>query len=290
MTVISLKSAALAVEIAVLGAELQSLRDADGRDYLHDGSSFWSGRAPLLFPIVGAIKGDRHVVDGTSYTLEKHGFARYSTFEVVETAPDRALFRLEDSEASRAQYPYRFRLDVEFALAGAKLATLATVLNTDNQPIPVAFGFHPAFKWPLPGAGQKRDQVIDFAREEPEPITRIDTEGLIVREESSPVQGRRLHLEDSLFDEDALIFLKANSRSLRYGPASGGSPSLQVDFETMPHLGIWTKPGGAPFLCIEPWSGYASPSNFSGSLMEKPGSLILAPGEAKTFGMSVELV
>jgi galactose mutarotase-like enzyme len=290
MTVVSLKSAALTAEIAALGAELQSLRDADGRDYLHDGSSFWSGRAPLLFPIVGAIKGDRHVVEGTSYTLPKHGFARHSTFDVVETTPDHALFRLEDSEASRAQYPFRFRLDVEFALAGTKLATMATVFNTDSQPIPVAFGFHPAFKWPLPGAGEKRDQAIDFARDEPEPIARIDAEGLIDREEPSPVQGRRLHLDDSLFDEDALLFLKPSSRSLRYGPASGGSPSLEVAFETMPHLGIWTKPGGAPFLCIEPWSGHASPDSFSGSLMQKPGSLILAPGEARTFAMSVELV
>jgi galactose mutarotase-like enzyme len=286
---ITLYSAALSVEIAPLGAELQSIRDAAGRDYLHDGSSFWAGRAPLLFPIVGVLRDDRHVADGTAYSLAKHGFARRSLFGVVEAALDRALFRLTDSAATRSGYPYRFQLDAAFSLTGSKLTTAATVTNTDARSIPVAFGFHPAFKWPLPKAGAKLDQVVDFALDEPGPLTRIGADGLIARELASPVQNRRLSLTDELFDDDALIFLRLNSRSLRFGPADGGSPALKIDFKSMPHLGIWTKPG-APFLCIEPWSGYASPNQFSGPLAEKPGSVNLAPGEARIFAMSIELV
>ncbi|MGO9546677.1 MAG: aldose 1-epimerase family protein [Rhodomicrobium sp.] len=289
MANITIHSSAFSAEIAPLGAELQNLRDAAGRDYLHDGASFWSGRAPLLFPIVGALKDDRHEVAGKAYTLPKHGFARRSRFEVVETSPDRALFRLTDSEATRAAYPYKFQLDAAFSVAGAKLAMAATVTNTDTRPIPVAFGFHPAFAWPLPGAGARLDHAIDFAASEPGPLTRIDAGGLIARELASPVQGRRLALTDDLFVDDALIFLSLNSRSLRFGPADGGSPALNIEFEVMPYLGIWTKPG-APFLCIEPWCGYASPNDFSGPLTEKPGSINLAPGEARVFAMSVELV
>ncbi len=164
-----------------------------------------------------------------------------------------------------------------------------TVTNADTQAIPVAFGFHPAFLWPLPGAGSKLDQVIDFAVDEPGPLARLDANGLIADEIASPVKGSRLLLSDELFKDDALIFLRPNSRSLRFGPANGGSPALKVDFEGMPQLGIWTKPG-APYLCIEPWFGYSSPAEFSGPLSEKPGSINLAPGEAKTFAMSIELV
>jgi len=289
VTNLTLHSPALSVEIAPLGAELQSIRDVAGRDYLHDGASFWTGRAPLLFPIVGALKNNTHVVDGTAYHLPKHGFARHSLSEVVEASADRARFRLTDSEATRAEYPYKFVLEAEYALTGAKLTTVVTVTNTDTKSIPVAFGFHPAFKWPLPGAGPKLDQVIDFALDEPGPLTRINTDGLITRQLKSPVRGRRLLLADELFEDDALIFLNLNSRSLRFGPANGGSPALRIEFESMPHLGIWTKPG-APYLCIEPWSGYASPAEFSGPLTEKPGSVNLGPGEAKAFAMSVELV
>ena len=289
VTNIIIHSPALSVEIAPMGAELQSIRDMTGRDYLHDGSSYWASRAPLLFPIVGALKDNTHVVDGAAYHLPRHGFARHSLFEAVSTSADRARFRLTDSEATRAEYPYKFMLEAEYALTGAKLTTSVTVTNTDTKPIPVAFGFHPAFRWPLPGAGAKLDQVVDFALDEPGPLTRIDSDGLIARELESPVKGRRLTLADELFEDDALIFLSLNSRSLRFGPANGGSPVLKIDFESMPHLGIWTKPG-APYLCIEPWAGYASPAAFSGPLTEKPGSMNFMPGEAKNFSMSVELV
>ena len=285
----TIHSPALTVEIAPMGAELQSIRDTAGRDYLHDGSSFWGNRAPLLFPIVGALRDNTHAVDGTAYHLPKHGFARRSLFEGVDASADRAQFRLTDSEATRAEYPYRFMLEAEHALAGAKLTTSVTVTNTDTKPIPVACGFHPAFRWPLPGAGAKLDQVIDFALDEPGPLTRIDADGLIARQLASPIRRRRLLLANELFEDDALIFLGLNSRSLRFGPANGGSPSLKVDFESMPHLGIWTKPG-APFLCIEPWAGYSSPAEFSGPLTEKRGSVHLAPGETKAFAMSVELI
>jgi galactose mutarotase-like enzyme len=272
-----------------MGAELQSIRDTAGRDYLHDGASFWASRAPLLFPIVGALKDNTHVVDGTAYHLPKHGFARHSLFEAVETSADRARFRLTDSEATRAEYPYKFMLEAEYALTGAKLAMSVTVTNTDTKPIPVAFGFHPAFRWSLPGAGAKLDQVVDFALDEPGPLTGLDTDGLVARELESPVRGRRLTLSDELFEHDALIFLGLKSRSLRFGPANGNSTALKIDFEDMPHLGIWAKPG-APYLCIEPWSGHASPAAFSGPLTEKPGSLNLKPGEAKNFAMNVEVV
>ena len=46
-------------------------------------------------------------------------------------------------------------------------------------------------------------------------------------------------------------------------------------------LGIWSKPSGAPFLCIEPWRGYASPVSFDGEFGEKPGRLrYRQPGRA----------
>jgi galactose mutarotase-like enzyme len=263
--------------------------DCEGRHYLHDGASFWSGRAPLLFPIVGALKDNRHVVDGVAYELPKHGFARHLEFTLVEVAEDRAAFRLSDSETTRAQYPYRFQLDVSYTVAGSKLTNTALVTNTDGRPIPVAFGFHPAFLWPLPG-GARRDHVIDFTHEEPGRLTRIDSDGLLASELPSPVEGRRLALDDALFDDDALIFLSPASRALRYGAADGSSPSLRIEFPDMPHLGIWTKPGGAPYLCIEPWQGYASPDSFSGPLVEKPGSLNLAPGATRQFQMTVELI
>ena len=78
-----------------------------------------------------------------------------------------------------------------------------------------------------------------------------------------------------------------HSRSLTYGTRV--APQVKVQFPNMPHLGIWSKPG-APFVCIEPWYGYAAPMGFCGELQEKPGIISLRPGASTRFEMSIEVV
>ncbi len=51
---ISIESVELRATISTRGAELVSLRDADGVDYLWNGDpAWWPNHAPILFPIVG---------------------------------------------------------------------------------------------------------------------------------------------------------------------------------------------------------------------------------------------
>jgi len=289
---LDLASGRLTASVALLGAELQTLADAGGRALLwHGDAAWWTGRAPLLFPIVGALANDRHTVDGIAYTLPKHGFARRSRFVVVARTADAATLRLVDDATTRAAYPYRFQLDVTYALDGATLSHSVTVANRDTKPIPVGFGFHPAFLWPLPGAGARAAQTLSFEADEPTPAWRIDTDGLVARQEpATRIIDRQLVLTDDLFDEDALLLLEPASRRVRFGAGDGSGTALDIRFPDMPHLGVWTKPDGAPYLCIEPWHGYASPASFTGSLMEKPGMAILAPGEVRTYAMTVTVV
>ncbi len=289
---VTIASDELLATISSMGAELQSIDDAHGNTYLWNGDpAWWSGRAPILFPIVGALANDTHRVGETTYTMTKHGFARRSRFEVITQAADRVTFRLTESAATLAQYPYRFCLDITFHIEGTTLSTSAIVRNSDSQPIPVSFGFHPAFLWPLPGAGQSEAQAVTFEYDETEPASRINASGLVDRTEpESRIRDRQLKLSPDLFDDDALLYLSPSSRRVWFGAANGQGTHLDVQFPDMPQLGIWTKPGGAPYLCIEPWYGYASPADFAGSLMDKPGTAILAIGEDKEFAMSVTVV
>src|SRR6187549_3345039 len=106
---VTIANGALTARINPLGAELWSLADAQGREYMTDADpAFWTGHAPLLFPIVGALNGGRYRVEGTEYALPKHGFARTSRFELAEHGEDGARFRLAESEATLAVYPFRF--------------------------------------------------------------------------------------------------------------------------------------------------------------------------------------
>src|SRR5882757_4965732 len=89
----------LRAAINPFGAELTHLHDADGRELMTDADpAFWTGHAPILFPIVGRLNGDTLRLDGRDFAMKQHGFARHKMFELVEHAADRALFRLTDSE------------------------------------------------------------------------------------------------------------------------------------------------------------------------------------------------
>ena len=50
-----------------------------------------------------------------------------------------------------------------------------------------------------------------------------------------------------------------------------------MDFPGFDHAALWMRPG-APFLCLEAWTGYSDPEGFAGDLFEKPSMRVLAPG------------
>jgi galactose mutarotase-like enzyme len=285
---IEITNGQLTAAINPLGAELTHLRDADGRELMTDADpAFWTGHAPILFPIVGALNGDRYRLDGQTYHLPKHGFARRSRFECVEQASDRARFRLTDNEATREVYPFAFALEIAFAVEGTTLRVTAAVKNPGDAPLPASFGFHPAFAWPLPYGRARADHRITFGADEPEPLRELTPDGLIMpTPRASPLDGQVLHLADELFTQDALIWDPVASDHVRYGAADG--PSLVVRFPDTPRLGIWTKPG-AHYICIEPWHGIADPVGFAGEFREKPGVFEVAPHASKRIEMSVTL-
>jgi galactose mutarotase-like enzyme len=285
---VCLHSDALAAHIDPQGAQLSLLRDAQGRDLLWDGDPrFWSGRAPVLFPIVGALRGGRYRWDSHLYDLPRHGFARGRRFEVVKASSRDALLRLRADNATRAVYPFDFELDLSFALNGAQLDVTATVRNTGAAQIPASIGFHPAFRWPLPGGSPRHTHWLEFEFDEPAPVRRLDRDGLLTPAlHATPVVGRRLMLDDSLFERDVVIFDQLQSRRLRYGSVDG--PCIGMTFGDARYLGLWSKPG-APFVCIEPWRGVADPADFDGQLQTKPGVELLGAGASMSLTMIISV-
>lgn len=283
---VSLTNGVLTARINPLGAELWSLTDAAGREYMTDADpAFWTGHAPLLFPIVGALNGGRYRLGEAVYELPKHGFARHSRFDCIAAETAAATFRLADSEATRAVYPFAFTLDMVFRLGGWTLAMTATVANRGDAPMPFSFGFHPAFALPLPGGEEQMPHEIVFASDEPLDIWRLDEAGLVAEDEGSPVVGDRLTLYPDLFERDALIWDELFSHRLEYRSQSG-TPRLGIAFPDMPMLGIWQKPG-ARFICIEPWQGRADDAGYDGDFRDKPGVVSLDPGQSRSFRMDV---
>jgi galactose mutarotase-like enzyme len=283
---IPLRSAELYAEVNPCGAHLSVLRDAGGRDLLWNGDpAVWTGRAPILFPIVGELAGGQYHLDGKSYPLSRHGFARGKPFNVVAATTSSATFRLGADEATLAVYPFQFELDVRFALHGATLTLITSVRNLGETDMPASCGFHPGFRWPLPYGRERSAHFIEFSTQEPAPIKRLNSAGLVTSEpHPTPVSNRRLVLEDALFANDALIFDQVRSRAVTYGAVDG--PRIRVSFPDAPYLGIWTKPG-APFICIEPWHGIADPAGFTGDITAKPGIFTVAPGGVQSMEVTI---
>jgi len=285
--VVTLQNGTLGAAVSARGAELQRLHTTSGEELLWDGNpDVWAGRSPLLFPVVGNVKDDRITVRGQHYPLLRHGFARTSTFELVEASSTRCTWRLRATDETRARYPFAFQLDVTYALDGARLTISATIANDGAEPMPASFGFHPAFRWPLVPGAAREDHDVRFGEPEPGPIRRL-AGGLLGGPEATPVAGDRLALADALFQRDALIFDRLRSRRLTYGPATGRR--LELEFPALPHLGIWSKPG-AGFVCLEPWQGFASPVDFDGELAEKPGIVAIPPYSERLFELSVTIL
>jgi galactose mutarotase-like enzyme len=282
-------SSDLSADVSTLGAELQNLCDADGRSLQWDGDpAIWTGRAPLLFPIVGMLAGGRYRLGAREYTMSKHGFARQASFEVVSHAADAVTMRLVANDETRAAYPFEFQLDVAFTIADAQLRIVARISNRGTDPMPASFGFHPALRWPLPYGAPRADHFIRFERDEPADVRRIDGGGLLLQQsQPTPVVGDVLALRDELFANDALIFDRLASRKVSYGATSG--PQIEMHFEDFPMLGVWTKPGGAGFICIEPWQGCADPIGFKGEIWDKPGIVAIQAGQSRAFAMTIAL-
>lgn len=285
---VSLGSGDVTAEVDPLGAQLSALRDRTGRDLLWDGDpSVWTGRAPLLFPIVGTLAGGCYRLGSKVHQLPRHGFARGKLFEVTESTSAAAAFRLTADAASLQVYPFHFELDVRFALDGPTLSVTTHIRNVGAEEMPASFGYHPAFRWPLPFGRERSSHFIEFACDEAAPIRRLNADGLLtLQRHPTPISERRLALADALFRNDVVIFDKIRSSSVTYGADAG--PRLRISYPDTPYLGVWTKPG-ANFICIEPWHGVSDTEGFSGDFTAKTGVFMVAPGASVPITMAITL-
>lgn len=280
-----IEAAGFSASIKADGAELCSLRDRAGRELLWQAGPAWPRHAPILFPIVGRLAGDEFLHRGRTYRLPQHGFARDRRFAWEERSPGSCRLSLRDDDETRAQYPFAFRLEVSYALAEDGLTVSYAVTNPAGEVLPASIGAHPAFQWPLAAGTAKEAHVLEFAEAETEPVRRLAGGLLGPGREATPVRGRVLALHEGLFAADAMILDRPKSRSLRY--AAPGGPAIAMSWTGFEQLGLWSRPGGADFICIEPWCGFASPVGWQGELADKPGIILIAPGEQRHLGWRV---
>lgn len=260
---IRLNNGILTAEIAEKGAELKSLTK-NGREFIWDANpAIWGFSAPLLFPICGALKDGRFIHECKEYFLSKHGFARVMDFEAEKLSENSAVFKLCSSPATQESYPFDFELRVIFTLAGEKLAVRYEVENTGNDTMYFSIGAHEGYK-----TEEGVDQY-DIVFDEPTTLFNTIADRGLITEKRVPIleNGNVLPLSESMFSLDALIFRDVTCRAatLRHRITGKG---VRVEFPDMKHLLLWQM-YGAPYLCIEPWTGLPDTEDASGKIEEK---------------------
>lgn len=292
---VEIRGGRVAAAIDPLGAQLSSLQ-LEGREYLWQGDPrFWARRAPVLFPIVGSLRGGCAQSAAGPCKMGRHGIARNFEHAAVERAADgsAATFELRDSAETRAAYPYRFALNMTYAVAGdASLSQTFRVTNTGDVTLPFCVGGHPAFNVPVPGAqGESfEDYELRFAEPWTCSVPVIGPDGLMSWEDAfeCPLGANALPLTHATFDHDALMFSHVPGSTLTLAGRKSGH-GVSVDFPGFDYISVWSAAGDAPFVALEPWTGHTTADNEDDVLEHKAGMTLLEPGQTieRTFTITL---
>ena len=278
----TIKNDFLTVEISSHGAEITSVK-GNGCEYMWQGNpEFWTGRAPILFPICGRLFGGKYTLDGREYEMNLHGFARNSELEAVSVSDESVTFRLTANEETKTIYPFDFTLTVSYTLVKNTVTSNVVIENTGDRTLPATFGAHPGFNVPLDN-GSFEDWYIEFGEDcTPNELMFSDTCFNTGKKRSYPlVNSRVLPLRHSLFDIDAIFMDRvAPSATLK---SDKSDRYVTLEYADMPYLGVWHKPRtSAPYVCIEPWCGLPSFDGQTDDMATKSDMLHIEQGKKKT--------
>lgn len=240
-----------AVILPEKGATVISLRHQEREFLYRDRANLESPERPrcgipFLFPIFGRLKDGRYQWDGETYSMEIHGFAHTSPWTVLDHKADTLVLELTAGEKTLAQYPFRFRTELQFLVREGSLTITQIFENPDTKPMPYSFGFHPYFL--LEDLANARVETtaglhFDFSAGKPLPFGHGEV-GISIPE-GAPEAGS--------------AFMEASGPTSLHLPAEGRRVTMEhgADF---PQIVLWTQ-AGKPFLCVEPINGTANGLN-----------------------------
>ena len=285
----TLQNEFLTVKISDLGAELQSIADAEGRERLWQGDeAFWGERAPFMFPFCGRVWNGLVTANGVPCKIDLHGFFRHRLTEAQQVSSTEISFVQADGEDTLADYPFHFRVRITYLLEGNRITVRGEVTNTGDRVMPYGFGAHPGFCAPFDG-GCFEDYYVEFPHASGARALCFDENNcfLIGGTKDFPMRdGVRFDLTDDFFatgssflcDMPEEVTLK-NDRSNHY---------LKLRYAGIPYLGLWKVPG-ADYVCIEPWCSLPAYSGESTELYEKEDLCRVAPGMTDLHEFSIEI-
>ena len=216
----------------------------------------WSWHAPICFPITGRVHNDEYIFENKKYALTVHGFARDYEFSLLKKTENSVIYELIYNDESLKVYPFKFSLQLEYVLSENGLQVNYTVKNLEdvNKDIFFALGLHTAYNCPLEKTDDFEDYELIF--EQKETAKRHFLSNGIINNETADLLNDEdtLAISKKLFEKDLILLKQIKSKYVTLKSKKSGK-FVRVYFNNFNNVGFWTKPQGAPFVCIEPWNG-----------------------------------
>lgn len=274
MGLVTIKNECLTVEISTKGAEIQSVLDTHGKEFMWEGKKdVWANHAPIMFPICGGLKDDKFEYGGKEYTLQKHGFARGSEFAIESATENEACFLLVSNDETLAQYPFKFEFRARYVLDGNKLNVFYETTNKGCDKMYFSVGAHEAYACP-----EGVDEYsVEFEKTETLNAHKLDGNYICEQTDTILESGKVLNLKKDYFEIDALVFTDVKSRMVVLSNKDN-TRKVTLWFDGFDYFLIWQK-CGAEYVCLEPWCGIPDAENASGKLEEKVAITPLDPNK-----------
>jgi galactose mutarotase-like enzyme len=209
------------------------------------------------------------------------------SWDLIEHGASALELGVRWSEELKKDYPFEWSLNARFELKARKLIVSYEISNCSaDDDLWFSLGSHPAFNLDF-GSDAIEDYYLNFRGSE-EPLLRrkLSASGLSRRTFPTDWDGSKIHLTQSIFDEDALVFTDVDIDSIEISSESTDR-RITINTGMAPDLGIWSKPN-APFVCIEPWFGLDDFEDHDGFIQEKAGIQNLPAGGVFKTAYTVE--
>lgn len=288
----TIKSDSTQVTLGLNGAMLNSLKK-DGIEYLWQGDpKYWSGQAPVCFPIVGTLPNNEGTAFSKPCRMKRHGVARITPFEVLEKTDDSITFIQKANDETKKAYPFEYELKIKYTVKDDTITNEYIITNNDSDKMPFSIGGHPAFNCPLLDDEKFEDYKVVFDKKMTRGILRPDyNTGLIDVKNRHELlnDSDTINLKHSYFEEnDAMIFDDIESKSVTLiGPNGRG---VKLEYGDMTNLLIWSACGEPNFVALEPWSGMSTCNDEDGTMENKRYITILDSGETVSYSFKIKLM
>jgi galactose mutarotase-like enzyme len=287
----AIENISLSGTVDTFGGELIALNDGY-TDYLWSGDeTYWGGRSPHLFPVIGALKNNELIAENKICMIGKHGFLRNSEFTIYEKKEDSILLFLKSSEETLKMYPYEFTFYVTHTLTKKGFKTSYRIVNDDSKNIYFNAGGHVGVRCPLQTGEEFIDYEIAFSKPLTSEVYFPASDAPLKRESAVPFfnDRSRLELSHEYFKKGPVIIDSIEVKSLTLKSMKSNT-GIKFIYEDFPVLALWTfGEKHAPYICLEPWHGLPAMEEDI-EFCKKPYIIELAPGQDKVLSYEMEIM